>query len=58
MAHDDTSLQLTCPGCGAVAGVGATERLVARVRPFVELHRSCGAGAGDREMRSAYVRSA
>ena len=58
MARDDTSLQLTCPGCGAVVGLATAEPLVARVRPFVELHRDCGSGAVDREMRSAYVRSA
>ena len=56
----DEQLQLTCPGCGAVMGLTGTKRIVSRVRPFVEEHRACGAGAGaaDLEMRSAYSRSA
>ena len=56
---DDSSLQLTCPGCGAVMGLGRAQRLVASVRPFLEEHRACGgSGAVDREMRSAYAGTA
>ena len=57
---DVSALQLTCPGCGDVVGLGSSDRLVASVRPFVEQHRACGVGKGtvDLEMRSAYARSA
>jgi hypothetical protein len=60
MTADQHLLQLTCPGCGDVVSLEGRTPLVARLRTFVERHRTCGLFSDnqDREMRSVFAHTA